>query len=181
MLIEERNSISEKTIKETNSYLTKEQLELLYKNGFSWCNYGGTDSDNYYSKNENSIDYRIIVFPNKIKLTQIIPSYIGNIVNKREYLDLEIFLKDYNKLELSNKLNTFVFKLNSLIFGLFFIFFLTIVIPFVKTEEDKMKIIKSKSMDIFKFNYYYLQDSLPFVWGFNLFILGGLIVYLLII
>lgn len=171
--------------KDTNSLYDIDEKQFLEDIGFSWSNKSHSsfkEGDNCLYRYYNGISQDTEVRTNSFNLTTHIPTHIGILTQQNSTKKFEE-IKSNLKLSLKNKILFNIYKLNAIPFGLLWLLLMLIIFPFIKTmtKKEKIKTMKTKLKSVFtgSQNYFFLKDSLPFVWGLNLFILGASIVYLI--
>jgi len=162
--------------RETNSYYTEEEMKYFHGLGFSWSNKSG-DYDNCMYKYENGVSYDLEVRQNGFGIVRNYPSFLGYSQLWESALSMEE-LKEKLKLSLKDKISLNLYKVNAIIFGIIWLLLFSIVLPFTSIKNKKQE-YKRRVIDIFKGNYFFLRDSLAFVWGMNVLSLGVLTTYLI--
>jgi hypothetical protein len=162
--------------KETNSYYTEEEMKYFHDLGFSWSNKSG-DYDNCMYKYENGVSYDLEVRQNGFGIVRNYPNFLGYKQLWKYGLTIEE-LKDKLKLGIVDKISLNLYKLNAIIFGILWLVLFSIVLPFTSIKNKRKEYI-SRIKDVFKGDYFYLRDALPFVWGMNVLVIGILTTYLI--
>lgn len=168
----------------------KELIEYLENEmNFSWSNKSqrfDEDEENCVYKYEKGISYdiEVIYLKNtqdiiKVKIKILIPTLFGlEIINNtiiasnKNNEELIYCVKDILDISILNRLKLFLLKINitPVIFSITFISFF---INLLRNKEEKLSFLEFKKYIKHSYNYTFaLNDSLPFVWGMNLFILG---------
>lgn len=166
----------------TNSFYTEEEYQQLTENqNFSWSNASNRSEqgyDNCVYKYENGVAYDIEARSNGFVLQMTIPGLFDGTRIWETGLSFQE-LQDKMKLSLKNKLFLSIYKLNSMIFGFFWLVAFSFYILFINKDKDKWTSYEKRVHDIYGSSYFYLKDALPFVWGMNLLFSGILITYLI--
>jgi len=158
----------------TESFWTEEEYQKLEELGFSWSNasvdYHGYSTNNSLYKIEKGISYNISVRENGCFVQHFIPTLFGSNQIWETSLTFEELLDTLN-ISFLNKIKLNLLKINSIPVGIIFIIIHIFLLPFFNIK-NKWNILKSRIKDIFTFNKFFIQDAIPFIWGFNMFSLG---------
>lgn len=158
--------------KETNSYYTPQEYKRLTEVlGFKWSNRFSGMYDNGLYKYEGGVAYDIDARQNGLKFYMYVPTLFGRKEVIKDKLSLEEMEK-LMKVGFLDSLSLFAMKFNAMIVGVLFLVFVAFASPFMKVEKSRVKTLVEKFRDLFRFNYHFLMDALPYIWMFNLFMLG---------
>lgn len=168
---------------QTNSYFSKDEMDILKNIGFSWSNASNNCAygyDNHLYRQDSiqqnlNVEAKIISAENGekeieviYKIKKYVPTLFGVKTISSKYEDFESLIKETEKVYFSNYLYIF----NSFFFLILYTIFRILLAPFLIKNKEGMKEYCLHVKNLYKFKYYFLNDALPFVWGMNLFVIG---------